>query len=152
MTLTVDEIRAKNAARMRVYRAMHPDKVAETSRKSYLAHKEKRAVDFHNRRVSNLDVFTERDRKARAKKYEITIDELFEMFEAQGYSCAVCGSTDPSSLKGWQIDHDHSKKGRESVRGILCRTCNINIGHFQDNALLLRAAADYLEECKTCVH
>jgi len=71
----------------------------------------------------------------------MTRDEVFALFEAQGYSCAVCGTTDAGSAKGWSVDHDH-KDGH--VRGILCHACNLAANKMMTPAVL-RAVADYLE-------
>ncbi len=50
--------------------------------------------------------------------------------------CQVCDSTDRL-----HIDHDHFTG---KVRGILCFSCNLGVGRFQDNSNLLIRAADYL--------
>lgn len=63
------------------------------------------------------------------------------MFESQGKACAICRRTDPNG-KYWHLDHDHDTG---KARAILCGTCNQGLGQFQDNAALLRAAADYLD-------
>lgn len=52
-------------------------------------------------------------------------------------ACAICGRADPSH---W--DHDHQTG---VWRELLCRGCNIGLGHFGDDPARLRAAADYLE-------
>lgn len=51
--------------------------------------------------------------------------------------CAICSST--NHLVG---DHNHATG---AARGILCRNCNLAIGHMHDNPEKLRAAALYLE-------
>ena len=66
--------------------------------------------------------------------YRITYDEAVEL---RNRACEVCGST---PIK---IDHCHSTG---VVRGALCGQCNLGIGQFEDNPVLLRAAADYLEQ------
>ncbi len=64
------------------------------------------------------------------------------LFERQGRSCGVCRRTDAGTRKGWHVDHDHATG---FVRGILCQTCNIGLGHFHDSPDKLRAAIAYLE-------
>ena len=55
--------------------------------------------------------------------------------------CASCG-TKSTGLQSWHGDHDH-KTG--AFRGVLCRACNVGLGHFRDKVKLLRAAVYYLE-------
>jgi len=65
------------------------------------------------------------------------------MVEAQGNKCACCGTTEWGH-KGPMVDHDHNKKGRESVRGILCSQCNLAIGKLGDNYKGVLKALKYL--------
>ena len=71
----------------------------------------------------------------------VSFGEYEAMLESQGGVCAVCEGIvlDGRTL---HVDHDHVT-GR--VRGILCARHNHGIGLFNDNAALLRKAADYLE-------
>jgi len=50
--------------------------------------------------------------------------------------CMICGAK--STL---HVDHDEAKR---VIRGLLCKHCNLGLGHFRDDPELLRAAADYL--------
>lgn len=54
--------------------------------------------------------------------------------------CAICESNE--NLVG---DHCHESG---TPRGILCKNCNLAIGNMKDNPLLLRKAAEYLENLK----
>jgi len=69
---------------------------------------------------------------------------------AQGGRCAICGTADPGpGYERWSIDHDHACcPGSEScghcVRGLLCRNCNVGLGHFDDDPDRLLAATAYL--------
>lgn len=54
-----------------------------------------------------------------------------------GDPCDVCGSTEKVS-----IDHCHATS---TVRGLLCRDCNLAVGRAHDDPDRLRALADYLE-------
>lgn len=86
----------------------------------------------------------ERWRKANPEKvrqYQIRCDDKRKaalalrreaFLEKQGDVCAVCGTSDPGTVKGWQLDHDHAccdtKTARSACgncdRGVLCQTCN----------------------------
>jgi hypothetical protein len=56
--------------------------------------------------------------------------------------CDICGIDNPGkSRKNFSIDHDH-KTG--IVRGLLCHSCNVGLGHFSDNIELLEKAIKYL--------
>ena len=55
---------------------------------------------------------------------------------SQNFRCAICGN--PGKLF---IDHDHVTG---KVRGMLCRKCNIGLGHFGDSASFLASASTYL--------
>lgn len=55
--------------------------------------------------------------------------------------CAICKKK-PTGLATWHGDHDH-KTGL--FRGVLCRQCNLGLGHFKDKVKVLRAAIYYLE-------
>jgi len=85
------------------------------------------------------------------KNYRIRPERYDEILEAQGGACAICGSKDP----GWKrryfsVDHDHSccpdsaKSCGQCVRGLLCGSCNVLIGHARDDVDILTSAAAYL--------
>lgn len=61
----------------------------------------------------------------------------------QNNQCAICG-VDFSSIspKAMHADHDHVTGEK---RGLLCSHCNTGIGRFNDSHILLRRAAEYLE-------
>jgi hypothetical protein len=75
-------------------------------------------------------------------KYEISMEDYYLLLGVQGGVCAICGSTDPKfGRKFFCIDHDHSS-GR--VRGLLCHSCNLGLGHFKDDLSLIQSAQSYL--------
>jgi len=85
---------------------------------------------------------TDKRRKHHLKhKYNLTMEEYVEIFEAQGMKCAICGSDNSKRSKDWCVDHDH-KTGK--VRGILCYGCNSALGFFEDNTSILERAINYL--------
>lgn len=81
--------------------------------------------------------------KALKRKYGITLVQMNEMIDRQGGCCALCRAPFPS-LEGKNVinvDHDH-ETGR--IRGILCNTCNKDLGRFGDNAAGLLRAYEYV--------
>lgn len=78
--------------------------------------------------------------------YGIDLAGRVALFEAQGSCCAGCGRTDPKNKRGWQLDHDHTKKKGDIgfIRGILCFPCN-QAANKHHTPQTLRSLADYLE-------
>jgi hypothetical protein len=83
------------------------------------------------------------------EQYGLSLDDYEALMAAQKHACAICLGRRPYNL---DIDHRHDwqregRPPRETVRGLLCKTCNRHIlRHARDNAALLRRAADYLED------
>ena len=63
------------------------------------------------------------------RRYGITVEQYDEMLAEQGGRCACCGTDTPGG-NGWQVDHCHDS---DELRGILCHSCNVGIGHLGDN-------------------
>lgn len=76
----------------------------------------------------------------RSQYHGKTRAEINTIAQQQG-GCGICGKK-PGGLHAWHGDHDH-KTG--VFRGVLCRNCNLGLGHFRDRAKSLRAAIYYLE-------
>ena len=80
----------------------------------------------------------------RVGRYNITVNDLDELWIKQNGVCAICGmALDPEK---YRIDHDHNSG---KVRGILCHSCNTGIGLLQDSPETLHNAARYLEDART---
>lgn len=73
-------------------------------------------------------------------KYGLTLEAVDEMLARQGKACAACRT--PFDSTGPVVDHDH-QTGR--VRGLLCRNCNLALGHAADSPERLRALLNYVE-------
>lgn len=71
-----------------------------------------------------------------ALRYKIDSQKADQLLAAQGNVCPVCGSQQPG-----HVDHCH---GTGEVRGILCFNCNGGLGRFEDDAVVMARAADYL--------
>ena len=97
-----------------------------------------------------------KDKSLRAN-YGISLEEFIKIYDLQGGKCAICnkplGSYIPNS-PGWgkgnhmEVDHDHRKGKRVSVRGLLCggrwQGCNRRLGKM-DDLIWLRSTSHYIE-------
>ena len=73
------------------------------------------------------------------RNYGITLREYNNMLVKQNGVCAIC---EQSCTKELAVDHDHCTG---KVRGLLCKNCNLGLGHFLDNTSYLNSAIKYLE-------
>jgi hypothetical protein len=81
----------------------------------------------------------------RHKEYGLEYGEFENWFMVQHGKCAICKQNLVLNTKTRKnracLDHDH-KTGK--IRGILCHTCNIGLGMFQDDPALLKKAAEWV--------
>ena len=77
-----------------------------------------------------------KDGKLKAR-YGIDRAQVQEMTEKQGNLCAICNN--PMDVPN--VDHHHDT---ETVRGLLCRKCNIAIGLFKECTKTMLNAVRYL--------
>jgi len=95
------------------------------------------------RRLECKEVIKKQSQKSYYKnKYGITPVEKDAMLAQQNYSCAVCRTVSSGGNHGWHTDHDHVTG---MIRGILCRSCNLVLGHVKDDADRLQKLIDYLQ-------
>lgn len=77
----------------------------------------------------------------RRRRYGISPEDFQGMLEAQAGLCAIC--CEPMRPGRWtHVDHNH-ETGR--VRGLLCHSCNLGIGHLKEDPLRFDAASSYVE-------
>lgn len=82
------------------------------------------------------------------KVYNITGDQYWALYEAQGGKCYMCQRATGAS-KRLSIDHDHaccpgSTSCGQCVRGLLCSTDNSWLGHIRDKVEAVRRTEQYL--------
>ena len=71
------------------------------------------------------------------------------MLQDQDGKCAICKREESAcasitkKVRALAVDHCHVTG---NVRGLLCRACNLGIGHFEDNLETLEEAIKYLED------
>jgi hypothetical protein len=76
------------------------------------------------------------------KEWGITGIEVERFIDAkQEEECVICGEL------AEVVDHDHVTR---RIRGALCHRCNMGLGHFRDNPLLLQQASLYLQGQCSC--
>jgi hypothetical protein len=91
-----------------------------------------------------------RTRSQTLRRYGLTVESYQELEDRQGNACAICRK--PGGTAGHErlyVDHCHETG---NVRGLLCMNCNSAVGHFRDDAALLRSAADYLDRYACIVY
>lgn len=67
------------------------------------------------------------------RKYGLNPTEFDALLDRQGNGCAVCRVPFGEHQRGPQIDHCHETG---QVRGLLCTSCNIGLGHTKDDPAL----------------
>lgn len=77
------------------------------------------------------------------RRYGITLQGRDEILRKQNFKCAVCDSPTPNSRKGWVIDHCHDSN---KIRGILCQSCNLTLGHSKEDIQRLRSIIRYIKK------
>lgn len=80
------------------------------------------------------------------RKFGLDWDAYQKLHASQDGMCAICDKplsliTDDAKETAY-VDHDHVTG---TVRGILCRVCNVGLGHFKDSRLHLKRAIEYLD-------
>lgn len=78
------------------------------------------------------------------RDYGITQDQYDNLLRSQNGGCAICSSPVSGDLRrpNLHVDHNHTTG---KVRGLLCMRCNVAIGSFSDDPILLMRAIKYLE-------
>ncbi len=89
--------------------------------------------------------FAEKERKRWLRvNYGMALEDFESLLVAQNAACGICGALFDPNVPDFTpcVDHSHSLG---QVRGLLCRSCNLGIGHFKDDPARLRSAIVYLE-------
>lgn len=110
-------------------------------RKEYMRNYSKRM------REENPDYFFNQNLK---KNYGINADTYYRMLDEQNGVCKICKKPEKrrdksGNLMRLHVDHCHKT---HKVRGLLCQSCNIGLGKFEDNVDYLKTAIAYLEASK----
>lgn len=114
--------KAKHDAKNRIRAAKHRMRQPEYMQKYRAAHKTEIAL------------------ASRKRKYGISKADFDNLLTSAGHKCQICGKFFTAKILP-HIDHSH-ETGK--VRGVLCRKCNLGLGHLQDSPILIEKALVYL--------
>jgi hypothetical protein len=127
----------------REYNRNHPEKaVARVTRSRNRSAESRRDHSERSKKWARENPIRLRDGRA-ASEFGVPRGWFEEQLERTGGRCEICGTLHRSAVypKFLSVDHCHSTG---AVRGLLCERCNFGLGHFKDDASLLKRAADYL--------
>ena len=136
----------KRIKKQKKYYSDNKDKVLAKQQERYARKKDTLLQIFKDKRIANPEKAKQQDWKYYLKKkFKITPEEVELMWIGQKGFCANdgCNATLQKGKSGACIDHDH-KTGE--IRGILCRTCNLALGHAKDDVDVLYGLISYLKE------
>lgn len=107
----------------------------------------KATADYRKRRIAlQPDYRAVNWRRAFARKIGISPDVVEEYYKKQFMKqqahCGICGRITEKLC----IDHNHNKTGEESLRGLLCKSCNVGISWFDDKPNFCENASKYLRK------
>ena len=92
---------------------------------------------------SHLSIKDMKGWRRKLKQYGLTPETYMDLLKKHNGVCGICGNPNYHDGKALFVDHCHSSG---KVRGLLCSRCNIMLGMAKDNSMILRMAADYLDE------
>lgn len=81
------------------------------------------------------------------REFGINLETYQAMHKKQDGRCMICGESETAlscrknRTRDLSVDHCH-ESGK--IRGLLCSKCNIGLGNFRDDILLLGRAMEYL--------
>lgn len=119
-------------------------------RKYYLSQKGKDAIarsvarraDKRKAYSARPDIQERRRNLAYLRKFGITVQDYERMLSEQGGGCSICRSTTAGGRgQRFHVDHCHETG---TVRGLLCHSCNVLLGHARENPSILSRAIEYL--------
>lgn len=87
-------------------------------------------------RFKNKEKRQQENFRQRLWKYGLTKETYHDLMVKAEHRCEIC-----STKENLVVDHCHTTN---DVRGILCWSCNVALGHFKDSKNNLQKAMDYL--------
>lgn len=143
-----EERKIRKRASEAKHRAANPDQYREKCRKKAARlraanpeHYRKKDTEY---RKAHPDRIKKSIRKTHLKRlYGLTVAEYDAMVVTQNGRCAVCDTNKLEKGKHWCVDHCHKTN---AIRRLLCHSCNLGLGLFHHDIILLQSAVTYLRE------
>lgn len=118
----------------RQWRLAHPELMAERRRRSWVKNRERIKTFRRQDRDSQLNGYYKR-------KYNISWSDYKILLQSQNGKCAICRGINKPKRR-LAVDHDHASG---QIRGLLCHSCNVTIGHIEDSPARIQQIIDYLK-------
>jgi Recombination endonuclease VII len=137
--------------KMKKYREVRREDAKERTRKWREENHEHYLRNNKEWRENNPELWHIQRQRERFKRLGTNQEWYDNTFAAQGYKCAICGSSDSKMPSGtFHVDHDHSCCGSVKAcdkcrRGLLCTVCNTRLAHLE-NRTWKRQAMAYLNK------
>lgn len=80
-----------------------------------------------------------------AKKYNVPLGTYYNLMKSQEHKCALCTKHRDEFDKDFAVDHCHTTG---KIRGLLCQECNLGLGKFKDDTIVMDKAISYLNAAK----
>ena len=126
------------------------NKEKETIRKyrASLLYKSKFKIYFMDYLIKNPD----KRLKYSLKRFNITVEQYNRILLSQNSNCGICGINQSVLKQRLSVDHDHNcctgaLSCGKCIRGLLCRDCNLMLGHAKDSTEIIKKSLSYLS-CK----
>jgi hypothetical protein len=120
-----------------------------------------RCNECHRKKVNKTHTIEEQKKDKRAKnylarrtyvyksRYNITEEQYQQVLEKQDHKCAICLTHQDDQKIRMSVDHNHNCcpglfTCGNCLRGLLCRSCNLALGGFKDNKVIIQNAINYL--------
>jgi hypothetical protein len=132
----------------RKYRQDNLKKVRSLDKKRYIKNREQKLMASKTYSLSTPERHEKKKYSSRSSsvKLHLSFEEYKKLKAKQGGVCQICGKTETvkhqsGTPRDLCIDHCHLTG---TIRGLLCSECNMGLGKFKDNPVLLKKAYNYL--------
>lgn len=122
-----------------LYKRRHPEDKSKVKLRRDKSENKKKKQEYDRKRWFSYAEYRMHVRDTTLRKtYGITLENYNYLLKLGEGKCNICGIKSNTSL---HADHCHSTG---MVRGLLCSECNLGLGKFKDNEVIMTKAIKYL--------